>query len=208
VHSGVREATILHRHTITYHFTYEQRNQSVNRYSTRRQDHRTPHHEVRRFRITKYEDSRGNVKTLNVKFLPKDGYKRLIKESLDKLTRDIIPDIAGNGSFAGAETFSNNDALLAANELAASFRKTLTGEHAARTYKEAEHDPDVMYLTDMVGATDEKHKTIASKRKSAPKTLAKAAVKSILPISTYIGKLKLAPGKYESIVKATKPTTK
>jgi hypothetical protein len=144
--------------------------------------------------IKGYQSSDGAVKDITCRPLPPGGYNRLVRESHEQL--------------AAAETPAGYEAAKAKvlQAFAASMQRAEAGEQTrAAVYVEqkgdplgvARHaeDPEVMYLINM-----ESHTAPEGEPKGASELVRQSnELKARLPISRFIGALKLAPGKFESI---------
>jgi hypothetical protein len=150
--------------------------------------------EGKQLKVVGYINSKGEVADLIVEFLPKDGYKMLVEESL-KMLAENPP------AYAEVEEYSAEAWANAHRELAESFQKTLKGEHPERKRAEVKPDDDFLSIYSLRGVErilDEETKAPV-KRKSSPKVIAKAAIRSKLPICQYIGQLKLAENKVQYV---------
>jgi hypothetical protein len=150
--------------------------------------------------IRGYRSAAGAESNYTVKFLGPNGYRDLVRESLALLR-------AGKVTNPG---FSHEDWGQAVAEKDASWEKTLGGETAPKNYAKplAEHEgyetyldaPDTYILRNLMKVSEEIVTAGEEKFvKSAAKTLAKAAIDKMLPISKYLGQLNLVPGKYTSV---------
>ena len=151
--------------------------------------------------IRGYRSGSGAETNYTVKLLGPDGYRELVRESLDMLKE---------GKVVKPEGVDLNIWILACNEKQASFEATLTGETAPRNYARSmmehegyssyEDEPDTFILRNLMKVSEEIVTPGETKMvKSAAKTLAKAAIDKMLPIGKYLGQLNLAPGKYTSV---------
>lgn len=149
--------------------------------------------------IRGYRTGTGAEINYTVRLLGPDGYRELVRESLEK-AKDI-PRPCEFDPEVWAEAFK---------EKIASFQKTLDGNTAPRNYARAlmehegyssvEDEPDTYILRNLMKVSEEIVTPGETKMvKSATKTLAKAAMDKMLPIGKYLGQLNLAPGKYTSV---------
>lgn len=150
-------------------------------------------------RILGYRTGSGAEINYTVRLLGPQGYRELVRESLEK-TKDITrPD-----------EFDSEVWAEALKEKIASFQRTLDGETVSRNfarsmmehegYSSYEDEPDTFILRNLLKVSEEIVTPGEVKMvKSAAKTLAKAAMDKMLPIGKYLGQLNLAPGKYNSV---------
>lgn len=144
------------------------------------------------FRVLGYQSSNGEVRDYDLVYLGKDGYKDLVRESLESLNklRKEMPQL-----------FSTPVSFQASKELEESFRSTLNGTQPARNWNKNPEDNAVRLFnmkiissTQVAPASEPKKAT-----KSSEKTLSKAAIKKLLPINDYLGQLALLPGKFRAV---------
>lgn len=149
--------------------------------------------------IRGYRTSNGAEMNYTVKLLGPNGYKDLVRESLEKA-----------GDLPRPAEFDNEVWAEAMAEKISSWQKTLNGDTAPRSFSRAlmEHegystyadDPDTYILRNLMKVSEEVVTPGEEKMvKSAAKTLAKAVIDRQLPIGKYLGQLNLAPGKYISV---------
>ncbi len=136
-----------------------------------------------------------------VRLIGKEGYLRLVRESMDKAIAGGIPR---DPQFDGP-TWSQ-----ALQEQLDSWGRTITGTQPIR-----QHDANLVKETGFSLHPEKRELTIlhhmevlasavttASPKpatKSAAKTLAKAHIRKHSPLDRYLGQLNLAPGKFENL---------
>lgn len=135
-------------------------------------------------RLTGYKGSDGSVKNYTFKIIGHDGYLKLCQESVNELN-----DMLRSGNKSG-------DERIAINELIDSYQKTIRGEQPVRSFTKedgAEYIDHCQIITsETIVAAPKRNKNYRNNV-----TMYKAKLREVLPIRSYIGAFKLAPGKYE-----------
>ena len=168
------------------------------------------------FTVKGYQRSDGAVVNLTVKFLPHDGYKNLIRESIDAIDklRESVDAIDKFGDLLDTAQFAE----VRANVLAG-LNKSLADKsddaNAAATPKRQSHEeldfiarniaildrnPDKVAVFNLETITTEMLVEPAKVVKSRDELSAnKKKLMAVLPVSRYCHRLNLYPGKYQSV---------
>lgn len=145
-----------------------------------------------KFRVIGYQSSSGEIRDYDLIYLGRDGYKEMVRESLESLgkLRKEMPQL-----------FDTPVAFQASKELEESFQATLNGTQTARHWNPNPDDKSVRLFnmkilssTQIAPASEPKKAT-----KSSEKTIRKAAIRKLLPINDYLGQLALLPGKFKTV---------
>jgi len=155
---------------------------------------------TRRLKITGYRDSEGGVSNYFVQLIGSEGYRALVKASL----QDI-----GSGKLKGSSDVERQ----ALEELSTSWKKTLGGLHDMRNYKgglvdlgrgwsSASDRPELTVIVNMLRLKKDVIKVAAVKegaRGSSDKTLAKKKFTEATALEMYIGRFNLGPDNVELV---------
>jgi len=153
-------------------------------------------------RITGYRNSDGAVSDYTVKLIGSEGYRALVQASLKMLMNDEIE----KPKLVDGDTW-----LLAKQEKTDSWGKTLNSEHVPNQrqeqfkdvdglYSQSEYEPETVMLRNLeLVAKVEQELGSGKTPNSQAKTLAKKYIDENTPMGRYLGQMKLAPGKFDSV---------
>lgn len=137
--------------------------------------------------IKGYTSSDGTVSDIKVELIGIEGYHGLVTESIQMIDTLLKTEV-------------DPDRSRALTELKDSYQKTLNNEHPK---KEFHPEPGATYLSHclrleqiIISAPEKKPR----KYRNRITELKDEYRSKILPIRNYIGMLKLAPGKYDSMI--------
>lgn len=138
--------------------------------------------------IKGYRSSTGSISDYTVRLIGKDGYLKLVEQSLNQISQTWNPGEYDEHTWDSAK-----------EQLAASWTITLNGGHnKPQPSTDKEPEPDVIQLRNMECLSRFEHeegKTVKSKAL----TLAKNDIVLQLPLGSFLGQLKLQPGKVDSV---------
>jgi hypothetical protein len=158
------------------------------------------------FTVKGYQRSDGAVVNLTVKFLPHDGYKNLIRESIE--TIDKFGDLLDKTQFVEVRdnvlvglNKSLADKSEDANAAAPSKRQSHEElEFIARNIAILDKNPDKVAVFNLETIATEMLVEPAKVVKSRDELSAnKKKLMAVLPVSRYCHRLNLYPGKYQSV---------
>lgn len=139
--------------------------------------------------IKGYTSSSGSVTDYKVKYIKKEGYLRLVQESIQALNDGIYYNDEHD-----KEVWDKAEA-----ELKASWQRTLNGEHPSRNFKKTEPDPALIVITHLEAVDIFEQEPPSKVTLSRPLTLAKEDIMLQVPLGNYVGKLNLRPSSIKSI---------
>lgn len=159
---------------------------------------------TRVLRITGYTASDGSVADYTVQLIGSEGYRALVKASIDAI---------GHGTLEA----TNDVEREALKELRESWGKTLAGAHTSRNFSDklvdlgqgwtrSETHPELTVITNMLRVLKTEKRAAAEKpnaRGSSPKTLAKDKFTKAAALGLYLGRLNLGPGNVVSVAVGT-----
>lgn len=136
---------------------------------------------------------------------PRERRLELVQESLDNF--EVMP---GQGAAPADydKDIEEKHWEAARNELRTSLEKSAAGEHEVHVsplervssngaYAKFEGEADAIYLSGI--ELDQPSVPSGYKETSNPKTVAKAVLRADLPVAKWLPRVKLAPGKFESV---------
>lgn len=144
-----------------------------------------------RFRVLGYRTQSDEVWDYDLIYLGKDGYKGMVRESLETLQKlkKEMPQL-----------FQGTVAFQAAKELEESFQATLNGTQKERNWTvNPDDNAKRLFSMRIVKASCVAGATSPSTRKSSEKTIKKNEIRKLLPINDYLGQLALTPGKFRVV---------
>lgn len=144
-----------------------------------------------RFRVLGYRTQSDEVWDYDLIYLGKDGYKDIVRESLETLQKlkKEMPHL-----------FQDTVTFQASKELEESFQATLNGTQKERNWTVNPDDTAKrLFSMRIVKSTRVGGAIPTSTRKSSEKTIKKNKIRKLLPINDYLGQLVLAPGKFRVV---------